>query len=78
MNRAFVCHRDLAKVVPVALMVACGKEARLPIVATLHNVLRNSGKVESGLPGHDGRPFQETVKMTRTQGSRLSEIAPAA
>ncbi|GAA0708379.1 hypothetical protein GCM10009105_07920 [Dokdonella soli] len=51
---AVFAHRDFAKVVPITLVVDGREEARLPIVAALHDVLGNMGEMETGLPGHIG------------------------
>jgi hypothetical protein len=53
-NGAVFGPHDLAKVVPIALVVDGGEEARLPIVAALYDVARNMGEIETGLPGNDG------------------------
>jgi len=49
-------ERQLPQVLQIARPVDVGEEARLPIIAPLHDVLGNTGKIQSGLAWH-GRSF---------------------
>ena len=54
-HRTAFAQGDLAQLAEVTVMIGVGEEARLPIVSALDDVLRNTGKVESGLAWHDAR-----------------------
>jgi hypothetical protein len=40
--------------VPVSVVVVLGEKTGIPIVAALHDVQRNAGKMEAGAARHEG------------------------
>ena len=52
-DRALVLPRSLRQAIEVEAIFFFRKEARLPIVATLDDVLRDVGQIESWLTKHD-------------------------
>ena len=53
MDAAVFATGDVAQVLQVADAVEVGEEAGLVVLATLHDVLRDSGQVDARLAGHD-------------------------
>jgi len=66
--RAAFAQGDLAQLAKVTVMIGVGEEARLPIVSALDDVLRNTGKVESGLAWHDAREVEWGVQACCLEG----------
>ena len=52
MHRAAFAQADLSQLIQITDMIDVLKEARLAIIASLHNVLGHPGKIESALARH--------------------------
>ena len=83
-HRTAFAQSDLVQLAEVTVMVVVGEEARLPIASTLDDVLRDPGKVESGLGWHDARDVEWGVQACCLEGQvsvggsrvRMRETAP--